>query len=561
MYYVKIDYYVNWLLTTPYPKSDADKISWEAIKNYIKVEQNKKFPYPLVFKYYQDPKTKKFGGWFTKDEGVKVVRDLKIWCDSNNIHLEFSPSAIKRLDEILAYEDRAKFALTDLPTQPIAGVTTELRPFQYTAVEFLKKAGGRGLIGLEPGMGKTLIAIAYCEAENKKAIVICPSQAGKTKRSWEHQIKEHTKSSSTVMYSSTPIDLAKLISSKYIIFNYDIVDKFSPLIELLVTKAGYTVMILDESHKIKNSKTDRFLAVEPLINKVPHRIELSATSIENKRQDLYSQLHFVAPEKFPSREIFKDKYCGKWNWRLKRPVKQTKAQLNQLREDISGIYFFRDKRKYLLELPPLDKETVWIDDEKAKLIADTVKHKQQQYFALAKAMMPYTIEFVFNTAMEQTTQKIILYSGLTKIVDELTIKLNELQEGCAVSHHGKAGKQEQAESFTSFIKDPKVKVIVATYQSFSESINVQHISNYVVYNDIPYTASKLEQGWGRIHRMGQQFPCYCRFMGFKDTYHEDVKELVEGKAQDNKKILANRETNLSYLDEVEESVKEGDSDV
>ena len=72
--------------------------------------------------------------------------------------------------------------------------------------------------------------------------------------------------------------------------------------------------------------------------------------------------------------------------------------------------------------------------------------------------------------------------------------------------HGGLGREERLKAQEAFKHDPEVKVLVAT-DAAGEGINLQRAHLMVNY-DLPWNPNRLEQRFGRIHRIGQTEVCH-----------------------------------------------------
>ncbi len=68
------------------------------------------------------------------------------------------------------------------------------------------------------------------------------------------------------------------------------------------------------------------------------------------------------------------------------------------------------------------------------------------------------------------------------------------------------GREERLKAQESFRHDPEVQVLVAT-DAAGEGINLQRAHLMVNY-DLPWNPNRLEQRFGRIHRIGQTEVCH-----------------------------------------------------
>ena len=88
------------------------------------------------------------------------------------------------------------------------------------------------------------------------------------------------------------------------------------------------------------------------------------------------------------------------------------------------------------------------------------------------------------------------------------------------------GREDRRKARESFTQDPEVQVLVAT-DAAGEGINLQRAHLMVNY-DLPWNPSRLEQRFGRIHRIGQTEVCHLWNLVADETREGDVfKRLFE----------------------------------
>jgi len=119
-------------------------------------------------------------------------------------------------------------------------------------------------------------------------------------------------------------------------------------------------------------------------------------------------------------------------------------------------------------------------------------------------------------------RKIIIFS-------EHRDTLNYLQEKIAgvlgkhdsiVVIHGGVHRDDRRKAQAMFRSDPDIRVLVAT-DAAGEGINLQN-ANLMVNYDLPWNPNRLEQRFGRIHRIGQQEVCHLWNLVAKETREGDV---------------------------------------
>ncbi|MFZ1573781.1 MAG: helicase-related protein [Chromatiaceae bacterium] len=92
--------------------------------------------------------------------------------------------------------------------------------------------------------------------------------------------------------------------------------------------------------------------------------------------------------------------------------------------------------------------------------------------------------------------------------------------------HGGIGREERLQVQESFKHDPQVQVLLAT-DAAGEGINLQRAHLMVNY-DLPWNPNRLEQRFGRIHRIGQNEVCHLWNLVAEETREGDVyRKLLE----------------------------------
>jgi SNF2 family DNA or RNA helicase len=110
-----------------------------------------------------------------------------------------------------------------------------------------------------------------------------------------------------------------------------------------------------------------------------------------------------------------------------------------------------------------------------------------------------------------------LHAGITRLLG---------RQDALVLIHGGMGREERAKAQESFKHDPLVQVLLAT-DAAGEGINLQRAHLMVNY-DLPWNPNRLEQRFGRIHRIGQKEVCHLWNLVAEETREGDVyRKLLE----------------------------------
>jgi superfamily II DNA or RNA helicase len=89
-----------------------------------------------------------------------------------------------------------------------------------------------------------------------------------------------------------------------------------------------------------------------------------------------------------------------------------------------------------------------------------------------------------------------------------------------ITIHGGTHRDERRRLQALFRSDPEVRVLVAT-DAAGEGVNLQN-ANLMVNYDLPWNPNRLEQRFGRIHRIGQIEVCHLWNLVAKETREGDV---------------------------------------
>jgi len=106
------------------------------------------------------------------------------------------------------------------------------------------------------------------------------------------------------------------------------------------------------------------------------------------------------------------------------------------------------------------------------------------------------------------SQKLVLFTEHRDTLNYLEGRITTLlgRKQSVVMIHGGMGREERMKAQESFRHDPEVQVLLAT-DAAGEGINLQRAHLMVNY-DLPWNPNRLEQRFGRIHRIGQTEVCH-----------------------------------------------------
>ncbi|ANC90829.1 DUF3883 domain-containing protein [Azospirillum humicireducens] len=134
-------------------------------------------------------------------------------------------------------------------------------------------------------------------------------------------------------------------------------------------------------------------------------------------------------------------------------------------------------------------------------------------------------------------QKLVLFTEHRDTLNYLETRVSSLlgSREAVVCIHGGLGREERKKAEESFKHDPEVRVLLAT-DAAGEGINLQRAHLMVNY-DLPWNPNRLEQRFGRIHRIGQTEVCHLWNLVADETREGDVYRKLLEKLEQARKSL------------------------
>ena len=136
-----------------------------------------------------------------------------------------------------------------------------------------------------------------------------------------------------------------------------------------------------------------------------------------------------------------------------------------------------------------------------------------------------------------SNRKLIIFTEHRDTLHSLHKKVTDLvgSEFPVRMIHGGVTTDVRRKIQEDFQNDPRVRILLAN-DAASEGINL-HRANLMVNYDLPWNPNRIEQRFGRIHRIGQTEVCHLWNLIAKDTREGDVYETLLGKLDQARKTL------------------------
>ncbi|HWO25832.1 MAG TPA: DEAD/DEAH box helicase [Kofleriaceae bacterium] len=262
-------------------------------------------------------------------------------------------------------------------TDPAPGFIGELRGYQQHGVDWLAFCRGAGLgcvLADDMGLGKTIQALALlrprgsakgsgkeASTSKERTLVVSPTSV---LFNWLAELRRFRPDLTVSTYHGSRRALdptADVVLTTYPLLRNDT--------DELAAEAWDTV-ILDESQTIKNPDSQVARAAYRL--RARWRITLSGTPIENRLDELWSQLHFTNPGLLGGRADFAERWA--------QPISAGDAgAAARLRERIRPFVLRRMKAEVARELPPRTDAIMYVElDEAERVTYDAIRAATQR---------------------------------------------------------------------------------------------------------------------------------------------------------------------------------------
>jgi len=215
-----------------------------------------------------------------------------------------------------------------------ADLSASLRPYQKAGVawlSFLREAGLGALLADDMGLGKTIQALC---AVRGKTLVVAPTSVV---HNWSDEIRRFRPGLTACVYHGAKRALdpaADVTITSYALLRLD---------EEVLAKTAWDTLVLDEAQTIKNPESQVAQAAYRM--KAGWRVTLSGTPVENRLDELWSQMHFLNRGLLGGRRDFQE--------RTAKPMADgIEGSASRLRERIRPFVLRRLKRDVAPELPP-----------------------------------------------------------------------------------------------------------------------------------------------------------------------------------------------------------------
>jgi len=413
-----------------------------------------------------------------------------------------------------------------------------LRPYQRQGVDwlvFLRRAGLGALLADDMGLGKTLQTLCAIEG---RTLVVAPTSV---LHGWVREIERFRPSLSVALYHGSGRRLdpqADVTITSYALLRQDVES---------LTQPRWDCVVLDEAQAIKNPESQIARAAHRL--DAAARFALTGTPVENRLEELWSQLHFLNPGLLGGRTDFRDRYS--------RPIGDGDGEVaHRLRQRIKPFLLRRLKSEVAPELPPLSEivldcelstdERAVYDAVRASTVRDVVERLRAggNVMAALEALLRLRqaachaslvpgqesesgssskLETLFNRLEEAVADghKALVFSQWTSLLDLVEPGLKKRGIDWLRLDGSTRDRGAVVEGFQN---DEGPPVMLLSLRAGGTGLNLT-AADHVFLLDPWWNPAVEQQAADRAHRIGQDRPVVLHRLIARNTVEEGILQL------------------------------------
>ena len=416
-------------------------------------------------------------------------------------------------------------------------------PFQCAGIQYAVEKYEQGedgvLIADEMGLGKTIQAIGTINALGlDRAVVVCPASL---KQNWKREIETWlTENLSVGVYEQGPL------TNDIEIINYALLSRRHSRLPQLINGHDPELLILDESHYIKNKDAKRTEAARNI--EADRRLFLTGTPIKNRPIELWTQVNELTDEFdfWPYAKTYCNAHKTRWGWDM-----EGASNMDELQERLrSSVMVRRQKQDVLTDLPEKMRQIIplaqngmgdLVEQEQDAYTAheDTIaeakrrkaraevndnqsayeqavedlKEARQVAFeemaALRKKIAVEKTDYVVQhlDSVLESEEKVVVFAHHKDAIRELEEEYGDR----AVSLTGDTPQEERQRVVDRFQNDPEVEVFIGSIHAAGTGLTLTAAS-HIVFAEIDWTPSVNRQCEDRCHRIGQDETVHVQYL-------------------------------------------------
>ncbi|KAM9802484.1 SWI/SNF-related matrix-associated actin-dependent regulator of chromatin subfamily A-like protein 1 [Syngnathus typhle] len=419
-------------------------------------------------------------------------------------------------------------------------ISSSLMPFQMEGVNYAVSKQGRLLLADDMGLGKTVQAICIAAYYRKEwpVLVVAPSSVRFTWAvAFRHWLPSLSPDSVNVVVKAKDNLRAGLVN----IISYDLLSRMDK--QLLGNH--FDVLIMDESHFLKNIKTARCKAALPLLKTAKRVILLSGTPAMSRPCELYTQILAVRPTLFPRFHEFGLRYCDAkqqtWGWdysgssnlgELKLLLAES-LMLRRLKSDVLSQLPSKQRKVVTVTINGVSNRTKAALSAAAAVLTRVHQNKKSEKEALlifynhtAEAKLQAITEYITDM-LECGREKFLVFAHHKLVLDHITSELAK-KDVSFIRIDGSTPSVERQHLCDRFQFSGKTCVAVLSITAANTGLTL-HAADLVIFAELFWNPGVLIQAEDRVHRIGQTNNVNIHYLVAQGTADDHLWPMIQGK--------------------------------
>lgn len=430
----------------------------------------------------------------------------------------------------------------DLDTIDISRIESTLRRnlycFQEEGIKFGISRGGRCLIADDMGLGKTIQALGIADYYRSEwpLLIVCPSSM---RYQWEEEIRNNLPSVPCHSIYVLTKSNEHFDNVKILIASYDIMCKQKNALK----NVHFNVIIMDESHSLKNNRTQRTRAALELIKSCKRVILLSGTPALSRPAELFTQIYAIMPSAFSTFTSFGIRYCDgkkdKYGWNF-----GGSSNMEELKLFLEARFMIRRlKSQVVMQLPDKVRQVVVLNSDTVgaatdsmnayanKLQSEKLKGMERRgtllcYFAeTGRAKIKAICAYI--TGLLSEGKKFLCFAHHADVIKEICNTLEE-KETYYIVIDGAVNSEERKLLCDRFQLEEKFKVAVLSIKAANTGLTLT-AAQLVVFAELFWNPGELIQAEDRAHRIGQRDSVLVQYLVARGTADDYIWPLIQSK--------------------------------
>lgn len=444
----------------------------------------------------------------------------------------------------------------------------DARAYQHPAVDFIVGAPRCAAL-LRPGLGKTAVGLTALKRLGvRRTLVAAPAQVVDS-GVWSQEAAawEHTAHLRVVELSGPPRarEMDLILGGDITVVSYDLLGWFTDRVrdKKLVRNHYFDAVIYDELSKMKHPGTKRFKRMRAWAQDIPVRIGLTGSPLGNSWADIWGEMFITAGDAAlgPTQEKFLDTYFKQvfragsrypqWEVRQDGSTDEIKRRIRPHAFSISKKLAATQLPEVMfaplrLKMPPACKA---MEDKLREELEVELKSGVTLY-ALSQGKLGQLIR-QFASGAVYTNQERTEWEEVHDVkLRALRDRVEEMQgEPLLVFAWFRHSKERILRDFkgAEVLKGTgaqvakwnrgEIPVLIANPQGSGLGLNLQYGGSSVFWFDPEWSREKLDQGNGRLARLGQPDPYVTSSVALVGKLDARIWRRLEEKGADEEGLL------------------------